>query len=115
MTIKEKIKGLFKKSTKIQPFVKFDKKEITLKDLEEEFLDEFEEELKLWASADDGFSLSSTSIKSKHMDPVVPQEPVESKSSDLYERFKSENPGKKALYGGKETKAFLKWKEDNNL
>ena len=88
MTIKERIMALFNKPPKPHPFVEFTP--------EVEISDDIKEEIKLWDSVQDGFSV---------------EEAVE-KSTRLEAKFESEFPGKHAIWRGKETIAFKKWMEE---
>lgn len=102
MTLKDRILSWFNKENDIQELVLFDK--------DEEYSEEdFEEELKLW---DD---IPTLDIGSKYIDKdAVEGKKVIPNLEELIAGFKDDVPGKKAIWGGKETIAFKKWKADNN-
>ena len=109
MTILERMKALFnKKPLVIQPYIRFEKKEVSLENLEKELEDDFDVSTKPVPEIKSKYT-------TKYTDPITLQMPTIADDSDLYTRFMSEVPGKRVFYGGKETKAYLKWKEDNDL
>ena len=92
MTIKERIMALFNKPVEVD-------KEI---EIDEEIDDDIKEELKLWESVEDDFTLLE---EAKEI--VLSEKPTR-----LEAMFESEFPGKHAIWRGNETKAFLRWKEE---
>ena len=100
MTLKERISSWFKKkpNKQCQVFVEFDNPEtVIFADLEEELEDD-DEEIVLYIDKD--------AVEGKIVEPNL---------EDMIAQFNQDVPDKKAIWGGKETKAFIKWKEDNNL
>ena len=94
MTIKERIQALFKKPVKPSPYVEFEKKDVPYEDVPEKVIElskEIRDELDLW----------------DNIDVDLPEEAT----IDLVSLFESTFKGKHALWGGKETKAFIKYKE----
>ena len=95
MPLKDRIFGFFKKS-KITP-------------------EEQKNYTEIMKEANKPTSQLSSKYTEKYTDPITLEKPKIALDSSLYKRFEIEVPGKKAIWGGKETKAFLKWKEDNNF
>ncbi len=97
MTLKERVKGWFKKKDAIQGFTTWEKDPVVITSVE----------------------ISEREL-SAELDTLVDKDAVEGKEyvanlEDIIAEFNIDVPDKKAIWGGKETIAFKKWKNDHNF
>lgn len=99
MTLKERILGWFKKKKLIDKI--FKKISQSSDDNTYDNLDQEE-----WNNSSGVYTyIDKDAVEGKVVEPNL---------EDLISEFNADVPGKKAIWGGKETIAFKKWKAENN-